>query len=249
MESLEISPDSSPGLHTTAAAWMTRPSAETSAETGAETAAETGAETAAETGTNPSDEPGAGPGDGVGGLDGPGAPAAGHAPERDLQRRLLGFARRFLRDRTEAEDMMQEALLRARQSELRLRTPDRAEAWLFRICRHAAIDHRRARKVREGVWQPLSEERAQLIAAPPAMTEEHGPSQAVRALRTLPAHHRVLMSLHYERGLPQGAICQLTGLSTSALRVRLFRARGVLSVRGEAASGDRGVKRRRLAVR
>ncbi|MBM3985366.1 MAG: sigma-70 family RNA polymerase sigma factor, partial [Planctomycetes bacterium] len=57
-------------------------------------------------------------------------------------------------------------------------------------------------------------------------------SRVVRArpisLRDLPASARVLMSLHYERGLTQPTICRLTGLSTSALRVRLFRARGEL---------------------
>ncbi len=208
-------------------------------------------------GDAPGDAPRSAPtdvtGDGVGGMDEPASPSVPQVPERELQRRLLCFARRFLRDRTEAEDVMQETLLRARQSETRLRTPERAEAWLFRICRHAAIDHRRARRVRERVWHPLTEERAECAAAVPAAPAGHPSARVVRVLRSLPAHHRVLMSLHYERGLPQGAICQLTGLSTSALRVRLFRARGALSTRGgtggTGGSSGHGVKRERLAGR
>jgi RNA polymerase sigma-70 factor, ECF subfamily len=174
--------------------------------------------------------------------------AVEQAPEREVQRRLAAFARRFLRDRTEAEDVMQEALLRARHGLARLRSPERLEAWLFRICRHAAIDHRRSRRVREGVWLPLTEEQAALLVAPPHAPPTGAGLEAAHTLRTLPAHHRVLMSLHYERGLPQGTICQLTGLSTSALRVRLFRARGALSARTAAASGgtdDRRHGRRR----
>ena len=164
---------------------------------------------------------------------GPGSAAEAHVPGREVQRRLLAFARRFLSDRTEAEDVMQEALLRARHALPRLRSPDREEAWLFRICRHAAIDHRRARRVRQRVWLPLTDERAERVfvsPAPSSLAERTG-VRAARTLRALPAHHRVLMSLHYERGLPQGTICQLTGLSTSALRVRLFRARGSLNAR------------------
>jgi len=53
--------------------------------------------------------------------------------------------------------------------------------------------------------------------------------RAVRvSLRDLPAHSRLLMSLYYEKGLSQPTICRMTGLSASALRVRLFRARGAL---------------------
>jgi RNA polymerase sigma factor (sigma-70 family) len=119
---------------------------------------------------------------------------------------------------------------------------------LFRICRHAAIDHRRMRRVRQQVWMQLADDGLeQLLTAPvptgapfetqasaPAAVSAAGPgwrgrTEAAGALRRLPAHHRVLMSLHYERGLPQTLIGQMTGLSTSAVRVRLFRARGTLS--------------------
>jgi DNA-directed RNA polymerase specialized sigma24 family protein len=39
------------------------------------------------------------------------------------------------------------------------------------------------------------------------------------------------MSLYYEKGFSQTTICRMTGLSASALRVRLFRARGSLVAR------------------
>ncbi|MHC4845030.1 MAG: sigma factor-like helix-turn-helix DNA-binding protein, partial [Planctomycetota bacterium] len=38
--------------------------------------------------------------------------------------------------------------------------------------------------------------------------------------------------LYYERGYSQATICRMTGLSASALRVRLFRARGALAAVG-----------------
>ena len=164
---------------------------------------------------------------GLSGADAPAPPWLGH----EVQRRMVSFARRYVRDATEAEDVVQDTLVRARGSLHRLRTQERAEAWLFRVCRHAAIDHGRKRRVRQQVWLPLSEELAERIAAGPrpAPGRAPGPWDVPRALARLPAHQRVLMLLHYERGLPQAAIGQLTGLSLSAVRVRLFRARGTLS--------------------
>lgn len=152
-------------------------------------------------------------------------------------RRLSSFARRFVRDVHEADDVAQEALLRASRSESSPR-PERTEAWLFRICRHAAIDHVRSRRVRRGVWMDLPGD----AGDPAAPSADDGPDQSheVRSLDVptrlreelsrLPAHHRLLMVLYYERTLPQAALCRMTGLSPSALRVRLYRARLALGI-------------------
>jgi RNA polymerase sigma-70 factor, ECF subfamily len=142
-----------------------------------------------------------------------------------MSQRLATFARRFVRDPGEAEDVAQEALMRARENLETLRSPAKAEAWLFRICRHAAIDHARARPVRRSVWAPMPTE-----GAPPAVIQPiERPRPAARLdLRALPSHQRVLVSLHYERGLSHHTLCRMSGLLPSNLRVRLFRARTTL---------------------
>lgn len=148
-----------------------------------------------------------------------------------MTRRLVAYARRFVDDRGEAEDVAQETLLRAREHIGTLRSPAKAEAWLFRICRHAAIDHTRARRVRRTVWAPMPAEGSSRRAPPVIVPDDdealplpEGPLD----LRALPAHQRLLVSLHYERGLSHPTLCRMTGLLPSALRVRLFRARGTL---------------------
>jgi RNA polymerase sigma-70 factor (ECF subfamily) len=151
-----------------------------------------------------------------------------------MRRRLVAFARRFVKDPHEAEDIVQEVLLRAEDGQASLRSDARAEAWLFRICRHAAIDHVRSRRVRRGVWACMPEE-ADDWAVP---ADPEGPSaratglgEACRrereplALGVVPAHQRLLLELHYGRGLCQALLSRLSGLSSSALRVRLYRAR------------------------
>jgi RNA polymerase sigma-70 factor (ECF subfamily) len=165
-----------------------------------------------------------GTGNGTGGASGTAAERPWQSPE--LRRRLVAFARRFVRDAAEAEDIAQETLFRAASGRARLRSTERAEAWLFRICRHAAIDHVRSRRVRRAMWGAMTSE---IEAWATEVDPEPVDSRTGPDLCHLPAHHRLLMVLYYQRGLSQATLCRLTGLSASALRVRLFRARGVLA--------------------
>jgi len=175
-----------------------------------------------------------------------------------MHQRLSAYARRYLRDADEAEDIAQETLLRAREGLDMLRDPGRLEAWLFRICRHAAIDRVRARRVRQGLWVSLSDDLDGRPAGPGGAGADAGvDADADRAdgagrLRVLapefpagqrallaagwarlelPAQQKLLVRLHYERGWSQARLCRLFGLSPSALRVRLFRARNSLARR------------------
>jgi RNA polymerase sigma-70 factor (ECF subfamily) len=172
----------------------------------------------------------------------PGRPQGERAPwcEPVMHRRLVAFARRFVGDRGEAEDVAQETLMRAGTGRMRLRTEDRAEAWLFRVCRHAAIDHVRARHVRRAVWGQLPEPAMETV---PAASGSDRPRPADLELADVTAPHRLLLGLHYQRGLSQPVLCRMTGLSPSALRVRLYRARRALaggagpSVKATSAGG------------
>lgn len=162
-------------------------------------------------------------GDGMGTTQGEQEPR-GDWLDEGLRRRLTAHARRFVGDASEAEDIAQETLMRVDKSWDRLRARGRIEAWMFRICRHAAIDYVRARKVRRGVWGAMPEdgETWGLI------THEDGPDLSALDERGLTAPQRLLLGLHYEKGLSQPRICSMTGLSAPALRVRLFRARRAL---------------------
>lgn len=152
-----------------------------------------------------------------------------------MHRRLVAFARRFVGDAGEAEDIAQETLMRAGAGPRQLRSPDRAEAWLFRICRHAAIDLVRSRRVRRAVWGQLPEDASELGPIhEDASAEDAGGAEL--DLADVPAHHRLLLDLHYRKGLSQPVLCRMTGLSPSALRVRLYRARRALSGPVKAAS-------------
>jgi len=170
---------------------------------------------------------------------------AGHIAEDlalELRQRLVAFARSLVDDPNEAEDIAQEVLLRAGCVPDELLRSGRPDAWLLRVCRHVAIDHLRSRRTRAGVWGPMPDDaeawalherhRPAARQVPPRSRARRRPRRPARplvlSLRDLPPAARLLMSLHYERGLTQPTLCRLTGLSTAALRVRLFRARGTL---------------------
>ncbi len=169
-----------------------------------------------------------------GGLVAEDVPAIRRWSEPRWQRRLVAFAQTFVGERGEAEDVAQETLLRAEARYGELRDPDRAEAWLFRICRHAAIDHVRARRVRQRVWGGWPELEESFSARAEGPDPVPGLDPGLR-LQELPAHQRLLVQLHYDLGVSQPWLCRWTGLSAAALRVRLFRARGRL--RGGGAQG------------
>lgn len=153
-----------------------------------------------------------------------------HAPQHDtgLHRRLVGYARRFVGDHAEAEDIAQDTWMRAVRHAL---PAERPEAWLFRVCRHAAIDHVRARRVRKPVWRQAAEPGSLEAPAPEPVGAEPSPrlGSLLREHGRLSPSQRLLLDLHYGRTVPQPALCRMAGLEPSALRVRLFRARRALA--------------------
>lgn len=59
--------------------------------------------------------------------------------------RIRQFVRSRLPMASDAEDVMQDILIRAAEGLGALKDPDRREAWFFRIARHTVTDHLRAR--------------------------------------------------------------------------------------------------------
>ncbi|HKP19008.1 MAG TPA: bifunctional nuclease domain-containing protein [Gaiellaceae bacterium] len=142
--------------------------------------------------------------------------AFGELVERHRPRvRALAFA--VVGGREEADDVVQEALLRAYLGLGSLRDPARFGSWLGTIAVNLARMRRR-RPARETM--PLDE----LAAAAP-----DDPELGVgEALAELPPDARELLVLHYVEGVPCAELAEQLGVSAGAVRVRLHRARGRL---------------------
>jgi RNA polymerase sigma-70 factor (ECF subfamily) len=123
---------------------------------------------------------------------------------------LLAHARRLAGDQ-HAEDVVQDALLRALRAYPRLRHADHLRAWLYRVTTTAAIDLHRSRR-RE---LPTGE--------PPAVathdTYDEGTFEALIA--PLPDGARTALRLRFVDDLDYAGIADRLGISTDAARQRV----------------------------
>ena len=139
--------------------------------------------------------------------------------------RCLSEARRYTRGRADAEDVVQEALLRAWKTRASLRNTGHPMPWLLQITRNEAL-RSLARSGRDA-------ERATLVAdpePPPAAGEEWTDVAAIRldveaALRHLGEDERAMVNLRYARELTHSNIADLMNIPVGTCKVRLHRLR------------------------
>lgn len=157
------------------------------------------------------------------------------AGRREFEERLADSAalafrvsRGVLRNDADAEDVAQEALLKAFRNFARLRDRNRFRAWLVRISFRLALDRLRSAKrrgVREAEWM-RERERSQ----PPG---EHGSREfqehLERAMEELPEKMRLVLLLSAMDGHSLGEVATLLAIPVGTVKSRLFFARKQLA--------------------
>lgn len=142
-------------------------------------------------------------------------------------RLLFSLILRMLRDRGEAEDVLQEVFVRvwdrAGSYSPALGTPS---AWLVRIARNRAIDRLRARQVRAGLAEPL--ELAPLAADvdsspdPELLTAAAEERRIILdALEGLPPEQRTLIESAFYEGYTQSELAEKFGLPLGTVKTRI----------------------------
>jgi RNA polymerase sigma-70 factor (ECF subfamily) len=135
-----------------------------------------------------------------------------------------------VRNRADAEDIAQEALVRAYRSFHRLRDPGQFRGWLARIAWRLALDRRReaARRARR--------EMGYVAAAAQANPEHLAAGDEFRrrlsaALDELPESLRIVVVLAAIEGHSMAEVAELVGASEGTVKSRLHRARLKLAER------------------
>jgi RNA polymerase sigma-70 factor (ECF subfamily) len=131
---------------------------------------------------------------------------------------LFAIAYGILQDRGEAEDVVQDSLVKAWKTRWRVRDPEKFPAWLCMIARHRAHDVFRKRRL-----APLTHEiieTSEANASDTAAMDEHLHS----ALATLPELHRAALTLRYFEEMDYRTIENTLGLTNGSLRGILGRA-------------------------
>jgi RNA polymerase sigma-70 factor (ECF subfamily) len=140
---------------------------------------------------------------------------------RNHSRALFAIAYAILQNREEAEDAVQDTLVKAWKSRWRVRNPEKFPAWLATVARYRARDLARRRRT-----VPLTgEERESLEATSseqPATPELD--RQLYSALAALPELHRSALTLRYFEKMDYRSMENLLGLTNGALRGILGRA-------------------------
>jgi RNA polymerase sigma-70 factor (ECF subfamily) len=171
--------------------------------------------------------------------------ARNHA-EREFERQALAyleglysFAMALTRDRTEAEDLVQETYLRAfRGAAQKLPTGD-IKAWLFTIMRNIWINDRRRKRRRpeteewdagedETGWHTLADDRQR----PDLVHEQTVLGREIRqAIESLPEVYREVIVLRFLEGFSYSQIATIIGCPAGTVMSRISRARAELRKR------------------
>src|SRR5436305_8955326 len=133
---------------------------------------------------------------------------------RTHSRTLFGIAYGILHNREEAEDAVQDALVKAWKSRWRVRDPEKFPAWLATIARYRARDLSRRRRA-----VPLEENLVAGSVAPEAFVaaDPDREDEVKSALATLPELHRTALALRYFEDMDYATIEKTLGLSNGAL--------------------------------
>ena len=139
---------------------------------------------------------------------------------------LLRFAHWLARDRSLAEDIVQESLLRAWRSRDTLKDRGAARAWLLTIVRreHARLYERKRLEL-------VSLDEALESPSPTRASDADGDLFTLRnAIMKLPIEYREPLLLQVLGGFSTEEIARELSLSSTAVLTRLFRARNKLRV-------------------
>lgn len=144
------------------------------------------------------------------------------------QERLFRFALASVRDRDTAADLVQDTLVRAYANLATCRDRDRFGAWLFRILRNRCIDHGKEHRRRDVSLFDRGE-LASTLGLPEVETERSYLRDALeRALAELPEAQREAFLLKHLQGMSYEEISVVLDVGTSALKMRVARAREAL---------------------
>jgi len=166
-----------------------------------------------------------------------------------FERPVLSVVSRLVRNPETAEDIAQEAFVKAYRNLGRYDPNRRFASWLFKIAHNTAIDHLRRKRLdtvsldastdteNEGPWLPE-----------PRAPEAQGPDeQAVRselagaieeALGELRPQYREILELRFQQGFAYHEIAEVMDLAMGTVKVQLHRARKQLAQRLEGRGFD-----------
>ena len=155
-----------------------------------------------------------------------GDPSAFEEIVRLYQRRVYGVALRIVRAHDVADDVTQEAFLRAWRSLDRFELGRPFGPWVCRIAANLAVNHVRSPRAREeGLPDGHAETRTNAPGPLGALLDAEGATVLEKAMGQLPQEQRAVLVLRVVEELSYAEIAETLGISPGTVMSRLFRAR------------------------
>ncbi|NBR86531.1 MAG: sigma-70 family RNA polymerase sigma factor [Verrucomicrobia bacterium] len=165
---------------------------------------------------------------------------------RRYQRQIYGVVYHMTSHHEDANDLTQEAFVKAWQALKSFKGDSSFFTWIYRIAVNRTLNHLKQRKFRDGKHAMSlndldveAEHHPDLVA----LASDKTPRRALAleelkeklnvAMQRLSENHRIVVTLHDIQGLPHDEIAKVLGCNTATVRTRLFYARqqlqGILS--------------------
>ncbi len=164
-----------------------------------------------------------------------------------LQNTVFSFSMKVCGQRQDAEDTMQEVLLKSVPNLPKFDSPRALMVWLYKVAKTRCLMSRRKSKFapKEALsLEELMPDRRELEklsgqadgTPETALMRRENAKRLREAVRKLPPEYRLILVLHDMEELSDADIAEITGLRAGTIRVRLHRAR--LFVRKELAKQE-----------
>ena len=144
---------------------------------------------------------------------------------------LFRIAFSVVRNRAEAEDIVQDTFLRVVEHAHQLAAINDLRVWLVRLTWNRAIDSRRRRRPDQIDDATASQLLAHTLPADQLLGDHQQLTTVLRELERLPAKERAILTLSAVHELTTAEIARILGRSESATRSLLHRARTRLRAR------------------
>ncbi|MEM6396743.1 MAG: RNA polymerase sigma factor [Bacteroidota bacterium] len=146
-----------------------------------------------------------------------------------LRDRLYRLAYRLLGERTEAEDVVQETMLKLWEKRTDLIEVNNVEAWSFRLLRNQSIDRYRSLKRRTTQDLANAPEPVSNASNPSQQIEQKELRQAIdQIIQGLPEQRRMVLHFREVEERSYQEIADMLDISLDQVRIDLHRARKAL---------------------
>ena len=147
------------------------------------------------------------------------------------KRQVYSVIYRMVRNPADAEDIAQDAFIKAYRALSSYNDSYPFITWLFKIAHNTAIDHLRANKAQllslDVEESPLEDECSdqKLMDSVDALSDK---SLLDKALSTLPPVYREILALRHQQEFSYTEISETLGIPEGTVKIRLFRARNLM---------------------